>query len=135
VYVWPSHFSVSCPPASAAELTGTVFRFINGRTAGDRDFMSHYERDPEKDWGDDGCIARGLSILRTWGDCEVLRKAVPAMRKKRLVHAEIATPVGLVASTPSNNCKGHCTWWRNPSPSTVLPLFSVFNGPEEAPHE
>lgn len=135
MYVWPSHFPASCPPASAAELVGTVFRFINGRSAVDRDFMSHYERDPEKDWGDDGCKARGLSILRTWADCGVMREAVPALRKKRLVHAEIVKPIGLVASTPSNNCQGHCTWWRNPPPGTVRPLFELLDEPEEAAHE
>jgi hypothetical protein len=135
VYVWPSHFPVSCPPSSAAELAGTVFRFINGRTAAERDFISHYERDPGKDWGDDGCKARGLSILRTWADCEVMRKAVPALRKKQVAHAEITTPVGLVAGTPSNSCAGHCTWWRSPPPAAVHPLFAVFDESEEAAHE
>lgn len=135
MFVWPPHFPTSCPPAGAIDLKGTVFRFINGRVPVDKDFLSHYEREPDKDWGDDACRARGLSVLRTWADCVQMRKGVPALRKKKLAIAEISTKVGPVATTPSNNCGGHRTWWRHPLPQDVRPLFSTFDEPQEAGDE
>jgi hypothetical protein len=120
-----------CPPVGAIELAGTVYRFINGRGPVDNDFMSHYERSPKTEWGGNACKARGLSIVRTWADCSLMRAGVPALRKKRIAVAEVTTTVGLVANTPSQSCAGHCTWWRNPSPEQVRPLFAMFDEPSE----
>ena len=126
MYEWPSHFPQICPPESADELVGDVFRFINGKTPADRDFLSHYERDNSSDYGANACKARGLSVLRSLHDCHLMRIAVPALRKKRIAHAGISTNVGLVAPTPSLSCTGHSTWWRHPSPSDVCRLFVTF---------
>lgn len=125
MYVWPDHFPSSCPPSHANAVQGTIYRFINGSTPADRDFLSHYEREPAKDWGVEACKARGLSVLRTWSDCGLMRKAVPALRKKKVAIAEVATPVGLIATTSSNSCAGHCTWWRSIPPDQIRPLFST----------
>ena len=136
MYVWPSHFPPSCPPPDSVDLAGTVYRFINGAAPADRDFVSsYYEREPEKDWGKEGCKARGLSVLRTWADCRVMRKAIPALRKKRVGVAQVSAPIGLVSNTPSQSCTGHCTWWRAPKPSEVRPLFTTFDEPSEADNE
>lgn len=134
MYAWPSHFPQQCPPASAVDLAGTVYRFVNGRSPVNSDFTSHYERDPTKDWGVDACKARGLSILRTWEDCQIMRRGVPALRKKRVAVAGIETSVGLVAVTASNSCDGHCTWWRHSSPESVRPFFQMFAEASQATH-
>jgi hypothetical protein len=125
VYIWPSHFPLACPPSSATQLSGTVYRFINGVAPAEKDFLSHYERNPEKAWEAEACKARGLSVLRTFSDCGLMRKAIPALRKKRVAIAEISTPVGSVAVTSSNSCSDHCTWWRAPQPSEVVALFTT----------
>ena len=135
MYVWPTHFPPACPPAHASNLTGTVFRFINGRAPSDRDFVSHYERSPAHDWGMQACQARGLSVVRTWSDCGLMRKAIPALRKKRVAVAHISTQVGVLANTPSNSCTGHNTWWRAPSPTDVCSLFQTFAEPAETANE
>lgn len=135
MYVWPSHFPSSCPPTHASNLAGTVFRFINGAAPADRDFESYYERNPEKVWGGQACQARGLSVVHTWSDCRIMRKAIPALRKKRLAVAEVSTEIGLVAITPSNSCAGHHTWWRAPATYEVRSLFRTFDEPSETAHE
>lgn len=135
MYVWPTHFPPACPPVHATNLAGPVFRFINGTVPADRDFVSYYERDPGKDWGSQACQARGLSVVRTWADCGLMRKAIPALRKKRVAIAQVSTPIGLIAITPSNSCSGHSTWWRASTPSDVRPLFQTYDEPPEATSE
>lgn len=124
MYNWPTHYPAQCPPPHAVELTGTVFRFINGRSPADVDFLSHYERKPDGDWGHDPCKARGLSILRSIEDCQTMRSGVPALRKKRIAIASISGSAGVIANTPSHTCEGHKTWWRTTPPSTLTPLFT-----------
>jgi hypothetical protein len=131
VYVWPDHYPQSCPPNNSIELNGSVYRFINGANPTERDFYSYYERQPDKDWGVDACKARGLSVLRTFADCGEMRKAIPALRKKRVAKASISIATGLVASTPSNSCEGHCTWWRSLQPSDVVEFFTTFDEKNE----
>ena len=135
MYVWPSHFPPACPPAHASNLAGAVFRFINGTAPADKDFVSYFERDTAKDWGTQACQARGLSVVRTWSDCGLMRKAIPALRKKRVAVAQVSTQIGLVASSPSNSCSGHSTWWRAPPPSEVRSLFQTFDESSEAANE
>ena len=135
MYVWPTHFPTSCPPAAANDLAGTVYRFINGATPADRDFVSYYEREPARDWGADACKARGLSVIRTWADCGLMRKAIPALRKKRIAVANVETQIGVLATTPSNSCAGHGTWWRAPTPGEVRSLFATFDEPSGATDE
>ncbi len=123
MYSWPAYFPTACPPDSAAELVGTVFRFINGANPVEKDFKSYYELNPSRDWSHDACKARGLSVLRSLADCAAMMEAIPALRKKRIAMAGIESSMGVIASTPSNSCGGHCTWWRHVAPSVVVPLF------------
>lgn len=124
MYIWPTNYPTQCPPSHAVELTGTVYRFINGKVPADVDFLSHYERKPDGDWGNEPCKARGLSILRSMEDCHTMRAGVPALRKKRIAVALIDEPTGVIASTPSHTCEGHKTWWRTKLPSALTPLFT-----------
>lgn len=127
MYVWPSHFPVQCPPTHATELVGVVYRFINQRNLTDWDFSSHYERAPKSDWSNSPCVARGLSVVRSVPDYVAMREAVPALRKKKIAVADVSSTVGLIANTPSNSCKDHCTWWRAPTPAEVRVMFNLLD--------
>jgi len=126
LYQWPAHFPTNCPPISAVEASGLLFRFINRRQPVVRDFQSHFERDSDKDWSPNDCQARGLSVLKTYNDCQTMRANVPALRKKCLAQGTLPPSAGLIAITPSNNCDEHHTWWRWISPESALALFSYF---------
>lgn len=125
MYSWPSHYPESCPPPEATDLIGVVYRFINGANPSEKDFKSHYERQPGENWGNKACEARGLSVLRTPEDCGEMRKAVPALRKKSIAIANIEQSVGVIKVTPSNSCENHCTWWRSLMPSDVVGMFKT----------
>lgn len=129
MYKWPDHFPVQCPPSHSAETSGSLFRFINGRVPAVRDFLSHYERDPNANAEHDPCLARGLSVLKTYEDCNIMRKGVPALRKKRIAVGEPQGASGLLAGTPSRTCEGHCTWWRSVAPTDVVSLFATLSEP------
>ncbi|MFM0596069.1 hypothetical protein [Paraburkholderia dilworthii] len=134
MYSWPDHFPEQCPPSHATDLSGSTFRFINKRQPTEYDFTSHYERLPGGDWAGQECKARGLSVLRTYDDCVTMREGVPALRRKHLAVANVAAPVGVVATTPSANCVGHCTWWRNVSPAEAAKHFSLLTESNEEDH-
>ena len=73
--------------------------------------------------------------MRTVQDCEAMREGVPALRKKKIAIANIDTHVGLIASTPSGTCKGHCTWWRSSPANEVHSLFTASEVPPEAAND
>lgn len=134
LYSWPNHFPLQCPPPEATELSGQIFRFINGPAPVDWDFLSHYERRPAGEWGD-ACKARGISVVRTYEDCQIMRAGVPALRKKRLAVASIESSVGLISNSPSGTCQGHCTWWRSSPAGEVKLLFANFAEVKGPRHE
>ena len=128
MYNWPKHFPTQCPPSSAHEMSGLIYRFINNNTPKDKDFLSYYERDPEEH---DNCKARGLSVLKTYADCLEMRKGIPALKKKKIATGTLPTGSGVINKTPSFNCVNHHTWWRFLPVSTVAPLFSTLTEPVE----
>lgn len=125
MFAWPEHYPPQCPPQAALQMSGTVYRFINGRIPSENDFASHFEREPSKVWLPNECQARGLSVVKTLEDCNAMRAGVPALRKKRIAKGSLNTTDGLVAPTPSKTCEGHCTWWRHKAPSEVQRIFKL----------
>lgn len=132
LYAWPSHFPAQCPPASAVDLAGPLFRFINGRQPRAEDFLSYYEKNPGG-WAT-SCNARGLSSTRNWEDALTMRAGVPALRKKKAVFGNINEKVGLIAVTPSGTCRNHCTWWRFSAPESVVTMFQLYEESSKASH-
>lgn len=124
MYTWPTHFPMNCPPQDAVETTGKVYRLISKDGPKDFDFKSHYEREPLAGRTGSECLARGLSVLRSYQDCEALTTAIPALRKKIVAMASFENGAGLIKETPSRNCAGHCTWWRNISVGEATHIFS-----------
>lgn len=127
MYFWPKHYPLQCPPQTAMQASGVIFRFINGQMPSERDFLSHYERQPDKKWEPNECQARGLSVLRTLDDCNAMRKGIPALRKKRIANGSLSSTDGLIGSTPSNVCNGHHTWWLNKTQKEVSLYFTMFD--------
>lgn len=127
---WPNHFPEGCPPAEASDPDGELFRFTNRRSPNDRDFLSHYEKWPNRDWEDKACQARGLSVFRTMTDCLAMEAAVPAMKKKHIAVASLSVGEGVVAKTPSENSDQHHTLWSQLSISERCAAFSPVERPE-----
>lgn len=59
---WPDYFPAQCPPAEARAENRKVFRFVNNNHPGRDDFKSQYELNPDKEWGDNACLACGVSV-------------------------------------------------------------------------
>lgn len=124
MYTWPAHFPSQCPPEDATEMAGRIFRLISADGPKEFDFKSHYERAPTAGRTGSECLAQGLSVLLSYQDCEILKEAVPALRKKLVAQANLESGVGLIGNTPTNNCAGHCTWWRSITVEEACALFT-----------
>ncbi|MHC8336968.1 hypothetical protein [Pseudomonas sp. HLT2-19-2] len=109
--IWPLDFPDMCPPSMATPINGEIFRFIEKSDPSQKDFVSFYEKNPTRDWGDMTCQSRGLSVFPSAEACHEMAKAVPAMRKKNLAVARLVETHGLYAHTPSTNSGRHLTWW------------------------
>ena len=108
---WPDHFPAQCPPIDAEPVSGEVFRFVGRNNPKAKDFSTYYELKPEKDWGDQACQARGLSVYRNFEVCKKMSLMIPALAKKKLAVAVLEQGDGNIATTPSRNSKDHNTFW------------------------
>lgn len=120
---WPSHYPTSCPPDDAAPATYAIYRFTNRATINPKDFQSYYDRDPQNDWGDMACQARGLSVYPSFQACVDVAEKVPSLKKKKLAGGMLQESYGKLAATPSGNSSSHMTWWVSvgcPDPTTFF---------------
>jgi hypothetical protein len=124
---WPDHYPNRCPPKEAYTHHGILYRFINRNEPQSRDFESYYDKDPKKDWGEDACLARGLSVVKCSLGVKDMRNAIPALRKKKISRANITSNCGILANTPSSSSGRHCTWWVSKSISNPQELFEAVN--------
>ena len=120
---WPDHYPERCPPSTAEEVSGKIYRFTNRTNPKHKDFLSYYELHPVKDCGKKVCNARGLSVFANEEDCRVAAATIPALRKKHLCVAELPKEAGVVADTPSNNIANHKTLWSLLGPQELADLF------------
>lgn len=116
-------FPDGCPPDDAGDLTGDVYRLVDGNPPSDWDFQSKHQRSQSLSKAGD-CLACGLSILRSWTDAERLKQRIPGMRKKSIAVGIIPEPLGKTKATPTRNQAGHHTWWV-PDGVEVKVLFTV----------
>lgn len=108
---WPEHYPDQCPPKQAYYHNGELYRFINRSNPVSKDFRSYYDKDPKKDWGEQACQARGLSVVKCALGVKEMRDAIPALRRKKVSKATITSSCGMLANTPSSTSQRHCTWW------------------------
>jgi len=121
--MWPDHYPEKCPPDDAKSVSGVVYRFTNRTNPKHRDFLSYYELKPGEDWGKKGCQARGLSVFTSEEDCKIAISLVPALKKKKLCVAELASESGVIAHTPSKNNNNHMTLWPLISAQDLAEIF------------
>lgn len=121
---WPNHYPKDCPPSTATETSGEVYRFTNKTQPINKDFISYYELNPTKDWGNDECQAKGLSIFITLEDCLEAAEIIPALKKKKIAVGKLKNSTGAVASTPSTKNKNHKTLWPLIDANILSSLFS-----------
>lgn len=111
-----------CPPPDAEPCLGDVYRLVESASPTESDFVSHFERYPGRDWNDQECIARGLSVCLTFEAAARLRKRIKAFAAHKVALASIAPAIGVIKQTGSN--PDHHTWW--PGQKTNLaPLFTA----------
>lgn len=122
---WPDHFPTDCPPTHAESVTGRFFRLVTADPPVDWDVLSHWERDPNKDWGDGKCRACGLSIYGSEEDALKTKRRIPALRDTKVAIAEVNPKSGVVAPTPSRSAKSHYTWWIFRNFKDALGLLSI----------
>jgi hypothetical protein len=121
----PKHYPDKCPPEDAYFYDGILYRFTNRNNPSARDFKSFYENDPQKNWGELACQARGLSVVKCILGIREMRAAIPALRKKKVSKAIISSNYGMLANTPSSSSQNHCTWWVPQSISEPEQLFTA----------
>ncbi|WP_206864597.1 hypothetical protein [Aeromonas hydrophila] len=122
---WPEHYPEQCPPQKAYFHSGELYRFINRNNPVAKDFESYYEKDPQKDWGNQSCQARGLSVVKSALGIKEMRDAIPSLRRKKVSKAVISLDCGMLADTPSSSSQNHCTWWVPKSISKPEKLFTT----------
>jgi hypothetical protein len=120
---WPEHYPEKCPPDTATDVSGEVYRFTSKTNPKHKDFLSYYELKPNNDWGKMECQARGLSVYTTKEDCRAAIDTIPALRKKYLCVAELHGEAGVIAETPSQNSNNHKTLWSLFSAEELANLF------------
>jgi hypothetical protein len=108
---FPSHFPKQCPPTTASQIRGEIFRFVSNKPPTADDFLSHYLLyGKDRFSADKVCQAHGLSVLLTEEDIKKARRIVPAFRKKHVAKGRPAADWGMLAQT-EGRIPNHHTWW------------------------
>ncbi|OLN25952.1 hypothetical protein [Desulfosporosinus metallidurans] len=107
---FPAYFPKDCPPANAKPEELCVYRYCEGQSVTENDFLSYYQIDPIK--FKDNILAYGLSVLLDKQAC-VKGMKLPAIKKKFKSFATGITYIesGKIKRTPTNKIQSHCTWW------------------------
>jgi hypothetical protein len=104
---FPKHFPEQCPPDTASDVRGELFRFVTHKPPDASDFVSHYSLGKKFDKGK-LCQACGLSVLLTEADVKECLKTSPFFRKKYIARGRVAPEWGKIAQTGKG---AHHTWW------------------------
>ena len=88
-----------------------MYRFVKNNPPNRDDFKSQYELSPNKEWGDNACMACGVSV---WDSYDVARKKQQKsklFRNDQIAEGTILENTGLILETFKKN---HITWWIAP---------------------
>ncbi len=108
--VWPDFFPTGCPHSYCEPASGRVYRLVESQPPAAKDFLSHRERFPSRQFNVSECQVCGLSVYRSLEDAEALRRRIPAMKNRRIARGFLEPELGVVHHTPSNG-DSHHTWW------------------------
>lgn len=129
---WRNHLPDNCPPDDAKIPSGTFYRLINGARPKAKDFLSHRELYPDREFKEPECEVCGVSVFAEIEGIKQLLRRTPALRKrKRLAKGEPQEDCGIAKHTPSYTHKSHHTWWI-PDDVDPSPLFTVVPMPESS---
>jgi len=123
---FPAHFPQACPPDSAEDARGEVYRFVHNEPPVAEDFVSFFDEGrsykPDKK-----CQACGLSVLTTERDVKEARRLSPWFKKRMVAKARLSPDWGKTARTESKNIPNHHTWWVSvgKQPHTIFDVITV----------
>lgn len=124
---WPDNYPDKCPPVCAVNVSGKVIRLTNRSNPKSKDFCSYYEQNPNHNWGEQSCQARGLSVYTSEEEYKYAISVVPALKRKKVCIAELSPKDGVIASTPSTNNPRHKTYWPLLSNEQLSEIFKPLN--------
>jgi hypothetical protein len=104
---FPAHYPALCPPASALEANGEIYRFVANDPPQPGDFLSYHLLGKKYDKGKH-CEACGLSVLLTESAVKQYRQMIPYFRKRHVAKGSVAPDWGKISQTASIP---HHTWW------------------------
>lgn len=126
--VWPEFFPRECPPDTAEDACGVVYRLLKQVPPLAEDFECHWNIFPgrRKKFEQDGqrCNSCGLSAYRNATAARNKGNQIPALRAHVLGVATIPEPGGKFAATPRPEDPHHCTWW--PLPDRTATYMTAF---------
>lgn len=107
---YPEYFPENCPPDDANTDEKQLFRFCNGNIPEVSDFISYYQKSPDK--YKEIINAYGLSVLQSRNDCLRAYRKFPFLRKyKSIAQGFTNFARGSWKVTPGKISPTHLTWW------------------------
>lgn len=103
---WPPHFPKCCPPADAADLSGTVLLLVATDPPTDTDFECAIDRNSFL--GKDECQRASISCGRERNHLTSLRANSKRLRNHLIAVAELLPEHGKIAQTGG---PGHYSMW------------------------
>lgn len=125
--LYPDHFPEQCPPDTAHEANGDVYRFIKTPKPEASDFTSHWEESPGKDWGDKGCLVCGLSVYIDFAEVATIWRTNPHWRRHFVAKGTLSPDWGEMLHTGK---RSHHTWW-TPTERRPWTVFETIEVPGE----
>src|SRR5207249_3028288 len=97
-----------CPPDDSenVESERVVYRMVSSLPPSDDDFRSLQDRKPDRDYGVDACLARGLSVFTEREDCDAKLK-LPRFRGQFVCPVRLQPGAGSLKQTRQPS---HHTW-------------------------
>jgi len=122
-YVFPQHFPLGCPPASAVDADGEVFRVVAGGHLTREDFASHHELGTAPKAP--ACRRCAVSVFDSFqGACHLL-KLKPWIGNE--ISAGVLSPAA--GKMQRMGSAGHIEWW----PYANVDRRSLFTEPVACP--
>lgn len=112
-----------CPPTSASDVSGDVYRFVRNDPVAASDMRS-WEDDDIKPGCGDKCQRCALSVLRKVEDVRSARQAIPLFRKWKVARALLNESHGKLAQTGSHRWH-YSLWVRTAHRYSIHQLFAV----------
>ena len=111
---FPDYFPNNCPPDTAQEAFGEVYRLVDNDPPTASDFRSQREQHLNEPCPKNvtECQACGLSVFTSRDDIEFARRTVRRLRNKKIANGNLNSALGRILPTPSQNTgQSHHTWW------------------------